>query len=263
MLDTARTLLFVPGHRPDRFDTAVACGADAVIADLEDAVAPDDKASSREHVRSWLESAQAIVRVNGRSTPWFMDDLDAARAALAIMIPKAESVADIAAVRERLGADMAVIPLIETPAGVAAARELCAATGVSRVAFGNVDFAAAVGVDPSSHAALLAARSAIVYASADAACAPPIDGVTVAVDNDDQLLADCRHARELGFGARLCIHPRQLAAVTRSMAPTESELTWARSVLAASTGGVTMHSGQMIDKPVLARARYLVAQELR
>jgi citrate lyase subunit beta/citryl-CoA lyase len=262
-LDTARSFLFVPGHRPDRFDKALASDADVVIVDLEDAVAPADKPSSREHVRSWLERAQAIVRVNGSSTPWFLDDLDAARAAAAIMIPKAECAADVAAVHQRLGPHMAVIPLIESPAGLAAVRELCGTTGVSRVAFGNVDFATVLGVDPRSHAALLAARSAVVYASAEAGCAPPIDGVTLAVDDDEQLLADCRHARELGFGARLCIHPRQLAEVRRSMSPTETELAWARSVLAASAGAVSLHDGQMVDEPVLARARHLLGEECR
>lgn len=260
-LDAARTLLFVPGHRPDRFEKALASQADLVIADLEDAVAPEDKDGSREHVRAWSRMGEAVVRVNARSTRWFADDVRATSTALAIMLPKAESAEDVAAVHEAAGHPVRVIPQIESAAGVAMARQICAADGVERVAFGNVDLAASLGVDPSSHTALLAARSAVVYASAEAGCAPPIDGVTTSIDDDDALIADSKHARQLGFGARLCVHPRQVATVRTCMSPTEGELEWARGVLASTTGAVTVHEGQMIDEPVLIRARRLVVQQ--
>jgi citrate lyase subunit beta / citryl-CoA lyase len=130
-----------------------------------------------------------------------------------------------------------------------------------RVAFGNVDFSARIGVEPTAQSALLFARSAIVYASATADRAAPIDGPTIAIADEDRLLADTRHARELGFGARLCIHPRQLRTVAEGLAPTVAELSWARSVLGAASGGVVVHDGGMIDEPVLLRARRLLADD--
>jgi citrate lyase subunit beta / citryl-CoA lyase len=261
-LESARTFLFVPGTRPDRFDKAVATGADAVILDLEDAVGADDKPLAREDARAWLEAGgRAVVRVNGRSTPWFAEDVAAAARAVAIMLPKAESPEDVAAVRAALDTDVPVLALVETARGVAAVRDICRAPGVARVAFGNVDLAAGLGVEPTARDALLAARSALVYASAEAGCAPPVDGPTLALDDEDRLADETAYARGLGFTARLCIHPRQVAVVARVLAPDEDELAWARAVLAAASGGVSVHDGQMVDEPVLARARRLVEAE--
>jgi citrate lyase subunit beta / citryl-CoA lyase len=261
-VETARTLLFVPGDRPDRFDKAAGSGADAVILDLEDAVAPEAKPQSREYVKTWLgDGGRAIVRVNGRRTPWFVEDVQAAAGASAVLLPKTESGEDVRAVRDIAGDTMPVIALVETPRGIDRIREICASDGLVRVAFGNVDFSARIGVEPTAQTALLFARSAIVYASSDADRAAPIDGPTIAIGDEDRLLADTRHARELGFAARLCIHPRQLRTVAEGLAPTEAELSWARSVLEAASGAVVVHAGDMIDEPVLLRARRLLADD--
>ncbi|WP_027930053.1 HpcH/HpaI aldolase/citrate lyase family protein [Amycolatopsis thermoflava] len=257
MIAGARSFLFVPGHRPDRFTKAAASGADVVVVDLEDAVAPDHKASAREHVRSWLETGHpAVVRINGPGTPWFDDDLTAITdQATAIMVPKAEDPAVLASI----GAP--VIPLIETALGVVRAVEVCAAENVVRPAFGSIDLATQLGVDHHSHTALHHARSAVVIAAAATGRAAPIDGVTTTLHNTDILQADLAHAIKLGFTGKLCIHPRQVGLVHEACTPTAAEIEWAEGVLASmGDGSVGVHKGQMVDRPVILRAQAILAR---
>ncbi|MEV6122750.1 CoA ester lyase [Streptomyces sp. NPDC052077] len=257
---TARNLLFVPGSRPDRFDKASASGADLVVIDLEDAVAPDDKETAREHASAWLaQGNQAVVRINARGTPWSEADLDTAvEHGCPVMVPKAENPAELAGIAARAAGRCDLIALIETALGVERAREVCATTGVVRAAFGNVDLAAQLGVAHDDHAALAYSRSRVVVASAAAGIAPPIDGVSTAVRDIDVLRVDIAHARRLGFTAKLCIHPSQLALTGEQFGPSPQELDWARAVLGAEEA-VTTIDGQMIDRPVLERARRLLA----
>jgi citrate lyase subunit beta / citryl-CoA lyase len=261
-LAIARTLLFVPGHVPDRFVKATASGADAVVLDLEDAVAPIHKDEARRHVLAWLEADhEALVRINAIGTPWHADDVAALRGqARAVMVPKAENPGWVAAVRDSLPANSTIMPLIETAAGVLHAGAICALDAVVRPAFGHIDLAAQLGVSPDARPALVTARSTVVLAAAAAGCAPPVDGITTTIGDIDLLTADTRHAAELGFTGKLCIHPGQIAPVHAALAPTEIEVAWARDVLAVcDDGSVTAHNGQMIDRPVLIRARRLVS----
>jgi citrate lyase subunit beta/citryl-CoA lyase len=259
LLRAAATFLFVPGVHADRFDKAAAAGAGAVIVDLEDAVLPDMKDSARAQLVAWLErGGRAVVRVNAPGTPWFDDDVACLQKAMAVMVPKVESGSDVRRVVEATDGRLPVLPLIETPRGVAALQEICEAPLVARLSFGNVDFGAEVGVDPASHAALAAARSQIVYASSAAGIAAPVDGVTTAVRDHEALVRDAQHGRELGFTGKLVIHPTQIAPVERVLRPTEDELRWARSVLASAQGGVGVHEGNMVDVPVLRRAHQLL-----
>ncbi|MFJ8816272.1 HpcH/HpaI aldolase/citrate lyase family protein [Amycolatopsis thermoflava] len=257
MIAGARSFLFVPGHRPDQFTKAAASGADVVVLDLEDAVAPEHKASAREHVRSWLDAGNpAVVRINGPGTPWFDADLAAiTHQATAIMVPKAED----PAVLESIGAP--VIPLIETALGVVRAVEVCAAENVVRPAFGSIDLATQLGVDHHSHTALHHARSAVVLAAAATGRAAPIDGVTTALDDPAVLQADLAHAIELGFTGKLCIHPNQIDPVNAAFTPAEKEIQWAKEILSSITdGSVGVHNGQMVDRPVFLRAKAILAQ---
>ncbi|MEV0600112.1 CoA ester lyase [Streptomyces sp. NPDC050315] len=258
-LAAARSLLFVPGHRADRFAKAAAAGADGVIVDLEDAVAPDAKDAARDDVAMWLAGgARAVVRVNAPGTEWFEADLAMAAAHGApVMLPKAEDPAVLEAVTGAAGGRSPVLALIETAAGVENAAALCRVPGVVRAAFGSIDLAAQLGVDPDDHLALAYARSRLVCASAAAGLAPPLDGVTTDLTADGPLPSDVAHARRLGFGGKLCIHPRQLAAVHEGFTPSPAEQKWARRVLAAGEA-VTVVDGRMVDRPVLERARRIL-----
>ncbi|GAA1879659.1 HpcH/HpaI aldolase/citrate lyase family protein [Streptantibioticus ferralitis] len=260
-LSAARTFLFVPADRPECFAKAARSGADAVVLDLEDTVAPEAKGVARANVSAWLhEGHDAVVRVNAVGSPWYEDDLNAlVGAPQAVMLPKAQEACEVSGTLDRLAAASLVIPLVETAAGVIAARTLCAVPGVVRLAFGHLDLAAELGVDPTSRQALLHARSALVLAAAAASRAAPVDGVTTDVRDPAAVADDARHCLELGFTGKLCIHPGQVAIVHQVMAPSEAELAWAHQIMAvASTGGVTSHAGQMIDRPVMLRAQALI-----
>lgn len=262
-LATARTFLFTPGDRPDRFAKAAASGADVVVLDLEDAVAPERKTEARQHIREWLRDGHpALVRINASGTRWHDDDLAmVAETAAAVMVPKAEDPAGLAVLARRVPS---IVPLVETAAGILAAPAVCAAPSVVRPAFGSVDLGAQLGVDHRSHDALRHARSALVLAAAAAGCAAPIDGVTTALDDLAVLRADTEHAVALGFTAKLCVHPRQLEVVHEAFAPSEEDLTWARRVVAAAGDGAAVaHGGELIDRPVLLRAQAILARAAR
>lgn len=253
----ARSLLFVPGDRPDRFDKAVASGADLVVLDLEDAVAPERKAAAREFVRDWLAGGHpALVRVNAHGTPWSADDLAMVHATgAALMVPKAEDPARLAVHRT------VQVPLIETALGVLRAGELCAVPGVVRPAFGSIDLAAQLGVDPADREALRHARATLVLAAAAASVAPPVDGVTTAVNDTGAVRDDTAYAARLGFSGKLCVHPGQVTAVHEALAPTPGQVRWAREVVEAAAGNaVVVLDGNMIDKPVVDRARRLLVR---
>jgi citrate lyase subunit beta / citryl-CoA lyase len=276
-VETATTFLFVPGDRPERFAKAAAAGADVIILDLEDAVAPEAKPRAREHVRTWLGAGgPGMVRVNPPGTPWHEEDL-AALAGAAVMLPKAQDPAVVAAVVAALaggagsggtgsggagsGAGAAVVVLVETALGIHRAVEVCGVPGVVRAAFGSVDLAAELGVDPTDAEALRFARSALVLGARAAGLGAPVDGVTTAVRDEEVLRADCAHGLSLGFTGKMCIHPSQVAPVAAAFAPSAAEIAWAETVLAAaSEGGVAVVDGKMVDKPVVDRAQALLGR---
>lgn len=260
----AATLLFVPGDRPERFAKAAAAGADLVVLDLEDAVAPDRKDAAREHVAEWVAAGhECAVRVNAAGTEWHKHDVAAVRAdTCAVMLPKAEDPASLRALSDPLGSPLPVlIALIETAQGVLAAREVAAVPGVRRLAFGSFDLAAQLGVDPVDRDALVWARSTLVFAAAAAGLAGPVDGVTGDLHDNDLLTDDVRYARRLGFTGKLCVHPKQVGVAAAALRPTEDEVRWARSIVeAVSAAGVVAVRGQMIDEPVVDRAHRILKQ---
>jgi citrate lyase subunit beta/citryl-CoA lyase len=267
-LHAARTLLFVPGDRPERFAKAAASGADLVVLDLEDAVAPEDKAAAREHVASWLtEGHPAAVRVNAQDTSWHDYDVEmlAQHSGSVVMVSKVEDAQTLAAIGSALGTSWQVVALVETARGILAAPEpaapeLAAVDRDDRLAFGSFGLAAELGVSPEDREAMAGARSALVLASAAGTVAPPIDGVIGSVDDPAVIRAETEHAVRLSFGGKLCIHPRQVPVVTEAFAPTTQQIDWAESVVAASAhGGPVVLDGRMIDKPVVDRARRILA----
>ena len=260
-----RTYLFVPGNRPDRFEKARQSGADAVILDLEDAVQSAHKDLAREAVATWLQPARPVyVRINGMGTSWFERDLEVVGlpGVLGVVLPKAEHPEQVAQVAARLTGQAQVLPLLETALGVWNARALAQAPRVERLAFGSVDFQLDTGITGDQEE-LLHARSRLVLASRIASILPPVDGVTMALDDLTRLRDDVVRARRSGFGGKLCIHPKQVETINREFAPTEAERVWARRVLEAveATGaGALRLDGELIDRPVIARARSILAQ---
>lgn len=258
-----RSYLFVPGQRPDRFAKAASAGADAIILDLEDAVGPDLKAEARAHVADWFAGGgRGIIRINGVDSPWHEDDLAAVSAIpdAAIMLPKAEPLAT-----SRLAARLPsrpILALIETVAGLASIRETACLPGVARLAFGNLDFAADARI-PDSGITLDPARFEIVLASRLGNLPPPVDGVTTALNDAQVIAADVTRARLMGFGAKLCIHPAQVAPVSQGFAPSPEDIDWAHRIVDALTkaaGSVVQVDGKMVDRPLIDRANQILEQ---
>ncbi|HLX29108.1 MAG TPA: CoA ester lyase [Casimicrobiaceae bacterium] len=257
-----RSLLFVPGNRPDRYAKACATRADAVIVDLEDAVAPVDKANARKSLVAALHGGMRVmVRVNATGSEWFRDDLRACahESVLAIVLPKAERADDIAEVASVCG-ERPVLPLVETALGLWNALDIARARNVKALLFGALDFQADLGASDED---LFHARSQLVLVSRVAGIAAPIDGITQAVHDTELLRRDCLRARRLGFGGKLCIHPKQVDIVNACFSPSPEEVAWARRVVEAfaqSAGNAALLDDRMIDRPVLTRAQAILAQ---
>ena len=301
---TPRTYLFVPADRPERIAKALASGADAVIVDLEDAVAPEAKSRARQALAVWLEdqASQAaraappppassgaeplplplaiplFVRVNSASTSWFQDDLRvcALPGVNGVVLPKAQTLDELAAVRAG-SPQRVLLPLIETAVGVQAAVTLAGAPGVQRLVFGSLDLQADLGIEAEGEAdadgveeALLAFRSHLVLASRLGGLAAPVDGVSTALQDEAVVQRDTVRARRLGFGAKLCIHPKQVTAVHRGFAPSAADVAWAQRVLQAFEAaqqagghGAVAVDGKMVDAPVLRRAHTVLERSAR
>ncbi len=254
--------LFLPATRLDRLPKALAAGADAVILDLEDAVTEDRKDEARQALTETLTEAPqtpVLVRINASGSAAFDADLMACAALplAGVVLPKADDPATCADVAAR--SDLPVVGLVESALGVHRAHEV--AEACARLAFGSIDFAADLGI-AHDRQALGFARSTLVMASRLAGLPPPWDGVTVATDNPEAVMADCRHGVAMGFGGKLLIHPAQIAPARQAMAPTEAELDWARRVVGVAWGsiGAVMLDGEMIDPPVILRARQILAR---
>ncbi|MGF6602275.1 citrate lyase subunit beta/citryl-CoA lyase [Paraburkholderia sp. GAS448] len=259
----ARSYLFVPGDRPDRFGKAFDAGADAVILDLEDAVSPDKKSAARDAIDNFVTpDSHAIVRINALDTEWAAADLELCRrpGISGLMLPKTGSVADVAAVAAKVGGNVAIFALIETAQGMANVRAISEAAATSRLVFGTIDFQLDLGID-GDDAELLHFRSMLVLASRCASLPPPCDGVTASINDDIAVAMDARRSQRLGFGAKLCIHPRQIPLVNRAFTPDADSCTWAKRVLDASAragGSAIALDGKMVDRPVVERAQRII-----
>ncbi|MEP7182783.1 MAG: CoA ester lyase [Betaproteobacteria bacterium] len=260
----ARSYLFVPGMRPERFGKAVASGAHAVIVDLEDAVPPADKERARAAVAGALSPAQPVlVRINAAGTPWFDDDVSLCRHAgvAGVVLPKAEDAAVIARIRGGVGEAVAILPLVESAQGLWNVLALARAPGVARLLFGSIDYQVDLGLRDDE---LLHARSQLVLVSRVAGLPAPVDGVTTAIDDADAIRRDTDRARALGFGGKLCIHPKQVEFVNTAFRPTAGEVAWATRVVAADAaagGAAVAVDGKMVDRPVLLKAREILAAD--
>lgn len=258
-ITTICTPLFVPANRPERFSKAAGSGTDAVILDLEDAVAVDAKDVARTALTKDFTNLPVIVRINAHGTQFHEADITAivALGPAAVILPKAEDATATASVVEQLKG-IPLVALIETARGLSNARQIAATVGVVRLAFGSVDFCSDLGC-AHLREILLPARTELVLASRLAGIAAPIDGVTVQLDNPEVSHGDALHARNLGMTGKLCIHPRQISEVRRAFAPSEDEINWAHRVLASGDGAAVV-DGTMVDEPVRIRARAILGQ---
>lgn len=264
----ASTYLFVPGNRPDRCDKALATLADAVIVDLEDAVAPVDKIAARSMFAAWYRGAEftperVLLRINDQTTPWFDDDMVVVKetGVRGVVLPKVERPAQIERVSLGLHPDGFVVALVETANGILGVDALARASRLQRIAFGTLDYALDLDLSDDERG-LLYPACRIALASRAAGIASPIAGVTSAIDDEARLLADFASARACGFGAKLCIHPKQVDAIRAASHPTDVEIAWAKRVAAAvETGtGAIQVDGKMVDRPVIAKAMRILAR---
>jgi citrate lyase subunit beta / citryl-CoA lyase len=267
ILATARSLLFVPGDRPERFHKAISSGADAVIIDLEDSVPPATKAVARTAIAdAWstlVASGKPVVIRTGGSVSW-SQDLEFVRTLgglAGLMLPKTETQEMLGAAHAALP-QVGLLPLIETAWGWRGLEAISSAPGVLRLALGHIDFTADTGLQlGGDEAALAPLRFAMSMHSRIAGLFAPVDGVTIQLDDHSQLLADTARARQFGFSGKLCIHPRQIQAVHTGFAPTAQEVNWARRVLEAdrlSQGAAVQIDGRMVDRPVTLLAQAML-----
>ncbi len=259
----ARSLLFVPGTTPARFDKGLASAADLVVLDLEDAVPEEHKGSARAAVADWLRTrGRAAVRVNGVASPHHEEDVTALTGLpglVAVVVPMASSPEALADLHGRLGPGVEIVALVETATGLLRAADLARVPGVARLAFGHLDFAFDIDADVDGESMLLA-RSTLVVASRAAGLPGPVDGVTTELDDPDAARDDAARARRLGLTGKLCIHPNQLAAVNAAMSPSEDEVAWARRVVDSRAEGAVRLDGQMVDAPVILKAESILAR---
>lgn len=264
----AQAALFTPGNRPDRLRKALSGSADIVIADLEDAVGRDDKDSARAAVSEVLRdcSYPVTVRINPVTTEIGQNDIRMISKVLqnkyrtggnlAVMFPKFEPSESLDRSLGELPSTVPVVGLIETTVGVFTAEELAKLPQVVRLSVGAVDLASEIGCEAGG-SPIDFARAAIVLASVGANIAAPLDTPCLSLSDQDTIRRHGQRAVKDGFGGSLCIHPRQIEGIKGAFRPTEAQVEWARKVLAAEDGASAI-DGEMVDAPVMARAKTLL-----
>lgn len=275
LLAEARSFLFVPAHKPERYQKALASGADAVIIDLEDAVPLTAKEEGREALHDTWASLSAdarsrlLVRINPSGTAWHTDDISLLTkldGLGAVMLPKAASASHVQDIAARL-TGMPVLPLIETAQGVSEVNGMAKAKGVLRLGLGHIDLQADLGMSVSPDESELAPlRWTMVVASRLAGIPAPVDGVTTSTTEESIWLEATQRSRRFGFAGKLCIHPAQVKGVHMGFAPSPTEVDWAQRVLMAEEqagGGAFSVDGKMVDAPVLMLARQLLVRAAR
>lgn len=261
-LASVRSLLFAPGNEERKLRGALESDADAVIADLEDAVPAAEKDRAREVVRETFGEGRPL-RLLRIAAPADLE-LAAELRVDAVVVPKAT-----AAVSE-LPTGPPVVAIVETPAGLREAHAIASAPAVAALMLGAVDLSVALGLEPYRDGLeLLFARSSIAVDSAAAGIQRPIDSPCLDFRDLDVVRREAEQARALGFAGKACIHPAQVAAVNAAFTPSAEQIVWAQSTLAAlaeaereGRGAVAL-AGTMIDEPVAARARGILARTRR
>jgi citrate lyase beta subunit len=275
-LARVRSALFTPGTEAARLRKAITSGADVCIFDLEDSVPAARLREAREIVSAALKEiggrARIWLRVHPASSPEMAEDLRGMPLSTleAVMLPKASDEDDVQACRHalkraRIPAELPVVPLIETAAGVLACASIAEVTDVACLAFGRFDLAADMGVDPEGNGAGLAmARASVVLASTARRLGPPLDSPWLKIADLDGLRAAATRGRADGFGGMLLIHPSQVATVNAVFSPTPDEIAWAQGIVASSAEaesggrGAYTRDGEMVDEAIVKRARAIL-----
>ncbi|HEV7943092.1 MAG TPA: CoA ester lyase [Solirubrobacteraceae bacterium] len=269
-----QTILFVPADQPEMLEKAQSRGADAILVDLEDAIAPSGKPAARRALAGQLRAGAlagdgaVCVRVNAVGEGVEEDLAALAGCQLdAVMLPKATGRDDVERVRAEIDTRLAaspatgLIPQVESVAGILQLGELATVHGVSALAFGGEDFCVDLGVARSDDSLELFLPRALLALHARNHGLPAFDTVYTAIADEAGLVREATAARQLGFSGKLLIHPAQIAAVREVFAPSEEELAWARRVLTpAGGGGVRVVDGKMVDAPVLAQAERILTR---
>lgn len=261
----ARSLLFVPGSRPDMIAKVPRWSPDVTVVDLEDAVPQDQKDEARHAAVAAIGALAAgtglvvLVRVNRPGSPWYPADIAAAAgsAAAGVVVPKLEHGTQVVEARRLLAeygrAGPIVIAGLETARGVADCRDLLA-TGVTAAYFGAEDYIADLGGRRTTgNSEVLYARSQVMLA-ARLSGVTAIDQAVVAVRDDERFLADALEGRALGYDGKICVHPRQVELAHQVFTPSAGEIEHARAVLAAGQAGVGVVDGEMVDEVHLQMA---------
>lgn len=272
-MKTYRSLLFVPGIRPERFAKAVGAGAGAVCIDLEDAVPPHEKAAAREAVLEFIAAMPAArpcdigVRINPLDTVEGQNDIEAFNRNPFmpdfIMVPKAVSAPDLAALPAAVGEPKvpvwAVIESVEGLLNTIDIAKVCSPAG--GILFGGADFSAEIGTsmdwEPLFHARTTLATQARI------APLTLLDVPYLDINNNEGLADECERVKALGFNGKACIHPNQVAIVNKVFLPTQADISWAKRVGVAqgeSQGGAVLLDGKLLDAPVYLRAQRILTQ---
>lgn len=276
---SARSFLFVPGDRADMLAGAGARGADAVIADLEDAVAPTQKEAARQAVLVWLEGLdhpglEAWVRINPIPAESDLVIADPAKIT-GLMVPKVRSAGELLELSERLerieteagatAGTIRLLPIVETAPAVRALDLIASAPRVRQLMIGELDLGAEIGVDPADVETFLPLRMEVVVASAAAGIDPPLGPVSPNYRNLEEFAADTRRLARQGFGSRPAIHPAQVPVINDVFTPDPEAVDRAlrlvaqyEAALAAGKGAMTDEDGHMVDEAVVRVARRLL-----
>ena len=255
------TMLFVPGDRPDRLEKAAITGANAMVMDLEDAVIPENKAACLATLSSLSAfDVPLFVRCNATDSQWFADDMACIRDCVAagVIVPKSETSDQIDAVQAVLGMDAFIIALVETALGIDNLAAILAHPGVAVCAFGHLDFALDLGTSPDWEP-LLYARHQLVMQSRLANKPKPLDGVSVEINDIDAVSKAAMRARAMGFGGKLLIHPKHVEPAMTAFVPDRETYQWALAAVGQSDkGAVVKMDGQMLDLPVIKKAKQII-----
>lgn len=257
-LFAVRSLLFLPASNPRAIEKARASAADLVILDLEDAVKPADKASARSAAVQAVAAdwpMPVAIRINGTHSEWHGEDLRAVIASNAqlVVLPMVESAAEIEAL---MAVERPVMAMVESAAGVFAARDIAQACAALIV--GTNDLSADLGLPAGAGRGPLQTALQTTLLAARAGDAAAFDGVFNRLDDQDGLAAECAESRWLGFDGKCLIHPDQIAPCNRAFSPDAEEIARARRLVEASTGGAERFEGQMIEQMHVDAARRLL-----